>query len=87
LGASRSDVLRLVVIDGLKLTVLGLGLGIAGAIPTTRLISSFLYGVVPHDVAVFVGVTTLLTGVALVASYIPARRAASSDPMNALRHE
>jgi putative ABC transport system permease protein len=83
LGAGRSDVLRLVVVDGLKLTALGLGLGLAGAIPLTRL----LYGVRPHDVPVFTAVSLLLAGAATLASYIPAWRATRADPMAALRHE
>ncbi len=87
LGAGRSQVLRLIVSDGLKLTALGLGLGLTGSIAVARVLSSFLYGVVPNDIAVFSGVSILAAGVALLASYIPARRAACLDAVTALRHD
>jgi ABC-type antimicrobial peptide transport system permease subunit len=87
LGAGRSSVLRLVVLDGLKLILLGLGLGLAGATALTRLLSGLLYGVRPHDLSIFSAVSILLAGVALVASFIPALRATRVDPMAALRHE
>jgi putative ABC transport system permease protein len=87
LGAGRSSVLRLVVIDGLKLTSLGLGLGLAGAVVLTRLLSGVLYGVRPHDLSVFTVVSILLAAVALLASVVPARRATRVDPMAALRQE
>jgi putative ABC transport system permease protein len=87
LGAGRSEVLRMVLGDGLRLTLLGLALGLAGAMALTRLLSSLLYGVRPHDIAIFSGVSILLAVVALLASYIPARRATRVDPMAALRQE
>jgi predicted permease len=87
LGAGRSEVLRLVVIDGLRLTLLGLGFGLAGALAATGLLSSLLYGVKPHDSSTLISVALLLAAVALLASYIPARRATTVDPMAALRHE
>ncbi len=87
LGARKHDVLRLVVGQGMKLTALGVALGIAGALGLTRFLSSLLYGVKPRDPLTFIAVSLILTAVALVACYIPARRAAKVDPMAALRHE
>jgi len=87
LGASRSEVLRLVMLDGLRLTALGLAFGLAGALVLARLMSSLLYGVAPRDPATLAGVAILLAAVALLASYIPARRAMRVDPMTALRYE
>jgi predicted permease len=87
LGAGRSEVLRLVVFDGLKLTVVGLACGLAIALAVARLLSSMLYGVKPRDPATLVAVAILLAIVALLACYIPARRAMAVDPMTALRQE
>lgn len=87
LGARKVDILRAVVGHGLKLTVFGVAVGLAGALLLTRVISSFLYGVTRTDPMTFVCVSLLLAGVALLASYIPARRAAKIDPMVALRYE
>jgi predicted permease len=87
LGAERRDVLRLVVRHGLKLTLIGLGIGIAGALALTRFLSTLLYGVRPTDPLTFVAVSLLLAVVALFACYIPARRATKVDPMVALRYE
>ncbi|MGA2085689.1 MAG: ABC transporter permease [Terracidiphilus sp.] len=87
LGATRVTVLRILIEQGLRLVLIGLGLGLAAAFAVTRLLSSVLYGVKATDLLTFGGVSLLLTGVAALASYIPARRAASIDPMQALRDE
>jgi predicted permease len=87
LGASRRDVLKLVMGQGFKLTSIGLGMGIVGALVLTRFLSSLLYGVRPNDPVTFLAVSFLLAGVALLASYIPARRATKVDPLTALRYE
>ena len=87
LGAKRSDVLWLVVGQGMLLTLIGVALGVTGAFMLTRFLSTLLYGVRPTDPATFVVVPGLLACVALVACYIPARRATRVDPMVALHHE
>ena len=87
LGAEMSDVIRLVVRQGALLAILGLGTGILGALAATRLIARLLFGVRPHDPLTFLAVACLLSIVAVVASYIPARRAAKIDPIIALRYE
>ena len=87
LGASRGDVLKLVVGQGLKLTLIGMGMGIIGALVLTRFLTSLLYDVRPSDPATFLTVSFLLASVALLASYVPARRATKVDPAVALRYE
>jgi len=87
LGAEKSDVLKLVVGQGFRLTLIGVTIGIAGALGLTRFLSSLLYEVKPTDPLTFFVVFLILTGVALLASYIPARRATKVDPMAALRCE
>jgi len=85
LGAQRRDVLRLIIKQGVTLMLIGLGLGLAGALLLTRLMSSVLYGVSATDVVTFASVTALLGLVVLLACWIPARRATKFDPMTALR--
>ena len=87
LGAESAHVLKLVVGQGFALTLIGIGAGVAGALGLTRLLVSFLYGTTTNDPTTFVVVCLLLTAVALLASYVPARRAARVDPMVALRYE
>jgi putative ABC transport system permease protein len=87
LGATASDVLRLVVGQGGKLVAIGIALGWAGALAATRVLKSFLYGVSATDPLTFIAVVMLLTFVALFACWIPARRATKVDPMIALRCE
>ncbi len=87
LGAQPGKILGLVLRQGMTLAMLGIALGVAGALALTRFLSSFLFGVTPTDLLTFTGVTLVLAIVALVASWVPARRAARVDPMVALRYE
>ena len=87
LGAKPGNVLSILIWQGLRLVLIGLGLGLAAAFAVTRVLASVLYGVKATDLLTFGGVSLLLAGVAVIASYIPARRAASIDPMQALRAE
>jgi putative ABC transport system permease protein len=87
LGASRTDVLRLVVRQGMVLALAGSAAGIVGALLLSRLMTKLLYGVQPTDPLTFTGVAVLLTSVALAANYLPARRATRVDPIVALRCE
>jgi predicted permease len=87
LGARKSDILRMVIGQGLRMALTGIAIGIAGALVLTRFLSSLLYGVTPTDPVTFIAVSLILIAVALLACYIPARRAAKVDPMVALRYE
>jgi putative ABC transport system permease protein len=87
LGAQRGDVMRLVLRQGIRATLAGVGIGVAAALGLTRLLSSLLFGVAPGDWLTFLSVAVLLLVVALVACWIPARRAMHVDPIVALRYE
>jgi putative ABC transport system permease protein len=87
LGAQRSDVLKLTVGQGLKLVLVGVSVGLVGAFVLTRLMVSLLFGVGATDPGTFIGISVILVSVALIASYIPARRATKVDPLVALRYQ
>jgi putative ABC transport system permease protein len=91
LGASSSDVLGMIIRQGMMLTLIGLGIGVIGAYLLTRLLASVLpgvlFGVGPNDPITFIALSIVLALVTLLASYIPARRATRVDPMVALRYE
>ena len=87
LGARGADVLRLIIKNGMKLTLIGIVLGLISAFALTRLMTSLLFGITPTDKATFATVSFLLVAVALLACYIPARRATKVDPLEALRYE
>jgi putative ABC transport system permease protein len=87
LGAEKARVVRMVVGEGIRLALIGVAIGFAGALALTRFLSSLLYGVKPTDPLTFIAVSVLLMAVALLACYIPARRATKVDPMVALRYE
>jgi predicted permease len=87
LGADRGDVLRMVIVQGLKLAISGVVVGVLSSLALGRILSGFLYGVSPTDPMTILGVAVLLIFVALLASYLPARRATRVDPMVALRYE
>jgi len=87
LGAQGTDVLTLVLGQGMRLALIGVVIGLAASLTVTRLMKSLLFGVSPTDPATFILASTVLAMVALIACYVPARRATRVDPMVALRHE
>jgi ABC-type antimicrobial peptide transport system permease subunit len=87
LGASRLDILRLILSEGIRLVAFGGAVGLAAAFALSRLLKSLLYGISPHDLLSFVAVTLLLALVALAATLIPARAAMKVEPTVALRYE
>jgi putative ABC transport system permease protein len=87
LGAQRGDVMKLVVVQGMKLALIGMVLGLPASFALTRLIKSLLFGVGPADPLAFGAAVSMLAIATLLACYIPARRAAKVDPMMALRHD
>jgi putative ABC transport system permease protein len=87
LGAQRSDVLRMLIWRGMRLTLVGVALGLAAALALTRIMKNLLFEVSATDPATFALIALLLVGVALIGSYIPARRAAKVDPLLAIRNE
>ena len=87
LGASDATLLRLVLVDGMKLPFIGLTIGLVAAFGLTRVMEHLLFGVKATDPITFAGVAALLVAVALVACWLPARRATRIDPIVALRHE
>jgi putative ABC transport system permease protein len=87
LGAQRRDILGMIARQGMRLTAVGLVVGLAAAAAAARVIASLLFGVSPTDTVVFAAISLALMLVALVACYLPARRATKVDPMVALRYE
>jgi putative ABC transport system permease protein len=87
LGATRADIMRLVVGNGMLLTLIGIGIGVAASLMLTRVMASLLFGITATDVPTFLGVSIVLAGVAFIANYIPARRATRVNPIIALRYE
>jgi putative ABC transport system permease protein len=87
LGAPPHNILSLIILRGMKLTVIGVVIGLGGALLASQAISSQLFGVSPLDVITYVAVTVILAAIAAIACWIPARRAARVDPMVALRYE
>jgi len=87
MGAQPGDIFKLVVGHGMKLTLAGIGFGLAGSLALTRVLSTFLFGVSATDPVTYAGVAALLVCIALLACYVPARRASKVDPIVALRYE
>jgi putative ABC transport system permease protein len=87
LGAKTGDIIKMVLGEGMLLAVVGVGGGLAASVAATRLLSGLLFGVTANDIATYAGVAVLLCAIALLACYVPARRASRVDPVDALRYE
>ena len=87
LGANRTTVLRMIILQALSLTGIGLMIGLAGAVIFTRVLQSMLFRVKPTDPAILSGIVFLLLAIVLLASYLPARRATKVEPVEALRYQ
>ena len=87
LGATRADIMRLVVGNGMLLTLIGIAIGVLASWALTRVMANLLFGVTATDLPTFLGVSAVLAAVALVANYIPARKATRVNPVIALRYE
>jgi putative ABC transport system permease protein len=87
LGAQRNDLMAMILKQGLKTAVIGVGIGLAAALGLTHLMKSMLFGVGATDPLTFIGVALMLMSVAITASYVPARRAMRVDPLVALKYE
>jgi ABC-type antimicrobial peptide transport system permease subunit len=87
IGANRSDVFKMILGHGMKLTLLGVGIGLGGAFALTRLMATMLFGVQPTDATTFASIAVLLIGIALLACFLPGRRATKVDPTISLRYE
>ena len=85
LGATRGQVLRVVIGSGLRWVAAGIAIGLAGAALSSRALASLLYGTTPHDAATFAAVAAVVAAVAVAAAWVPARRAMAADPVAALR--
>ena len=85
LGARRANIARLVLVSGAKLALLGCAIGVLGSLAASRVVSSFLFGVSATDPLIYIAGVLIMTLMALLASALPARRAASADPIDALR--
>jgi len=87
IGASRADVFKMILSHGIKLTLIGVGIGLIGAFALTRLMATMLFGVAPTDATTFGTIAVLLVSVALLACFIPGRRATKVEPTISLRYE
>jgi ABC-type antimicrobial peptide transport system permease subunit len=87
LGARSADIVRMVLREGVSLTLIGSAMGVLLAAAVSRVLAGFLFGIPPVDPLTFVGATALLTATGLVACYVPVRRATRIDPMQALRYD
>ncbi len=87
IGASRAEIFRLILGHGVKLTLIGVGIGLVLAFAATRLMATMLFGVAPTDATTFASIAALLIGVALLACFLPGRRATKVEPTISLRYE